>query len=87
MYIVNRGRLHVVADNGKTVLATLKPGKLIDTKSAFKYTAEPYVCDQHTVRSRCVDSFSQTVSIVLPLKAFKLRQVPQVQHSDKKTLK
>lgn len=26
MYIVNRGRLHVVADNGKTVLATLKPG-------------------------------------------------------------
>jgi CRP-like cAMP-binding protein len=26
MYIVNRGRLHVVGDNGKTVLATLKPG-------------------------------------------------------------
>eukprot|EP00106_Octopus_bimaculoides_P010316 XP_014777758.1 PREDICTED: cyclic nucleotide-gated cation channel alpha-3-like isoform X2 [Octopus bimaculoides] len=26
MYIVNRGRLQVVADNGKTVLATLKPG-------------------------------------------------------------
>ena len=26
MYIVNRGRLHVVANNGKTVLATLKPG-------------------------------------------------------------
>ncbi|BFZ06057.1 hypothetical protein BsWGS_09096 [Bradybaena similaris] len=26
MYIVNRGRLHVVADNGKTVLASLKPG-------------------------------------------------------------
>ncbi|CAG0883505.1 unnamed protein product [Cyprideis torosa] len=26
MYIVNRGRLQVVADDGKTVLATLKPG-------------------------------------------------------------
>ena len=26
MYIVNRGRLQVVADNGKTVLATLRPG-------------------------------------------------------------
>ncbi|XP_023933698.1 cyclic nucleotide-gated cation channel alpha-3 [Lingula anatina] len=26
MYIVNRGKLQVVADNGKTVLATLKPG-------------------------------------------------------------
>ncbi|CAH0391013.1 unnamed protein product [Bemisia tabaci] len=26
MYIVNRGRLQVVADNGKTVLATLKAG-------------------------------------------------------------
>ncbi|WAR27613.1 CNGA3-like protein [Mya arenaria] len=26
MYIVNRGKLHVVGDNGKTVLATLKPG-------------------------------------------------------------
>ena len=26
MYIVNRGRLQVVADNGKTILATLKPG-------------------------------------------------------------
>lgn len=26
MYIVNRGRLHVVGDNGKSVLATLKPG-------------------------------------------------------------
>ncbi|XP_052704712.1 uncharacterized protein LOC128180618 [Crassostrea angulata] len=26
MYIVNRGRLHVVGDNGKTVLATLKSG-------------------------------------------------------------
>lgn len=26
MYIVNRGRLQVVADNGRTVLATLKAG-------------------------------------------------------------
>ena len=26
MYIVNRGRLQVVAENGKTVLATLRPG-------------------------------------------------------------
>ncbi|XP_042235800.1 cyclic nucleotide-gated cation channel alpha-3-like [Homarus americanus] len=26
MYIVNRGKLHVVADNGKTMLATLKAG-------------------------------------------------------------
>lgn len=26
MYIVNRGRLQVVADNGKTVLATLRAG-------------------------------------------------------------
>ena len=26
MYIVNRGRLQVVADNGRTVLATLRPG-------------------------------------------------------------
>ncbi|CAF1111632.1 unnamed protein product, partial [Didymodactylos carnosus] len=26
MYIVNRGKLHVMADNGKTVLATLKAG-------------------------------------------------------------
>lgn len=26
MYIVNRGRLQVVNDNGKTVLATLRPG-------------------------------------------------------------
>lgn len=26
MYIVSRGRLQVVADNGKTVLATLRPG-------------------------------------------------------------
>jgi CRP-like cAMP-binding protein len=26
MYIVNRGRLQVVADDGKTVLATLKAG-------------------------------------------------------------
>ncbi|XP_021376567.1 cyclic nucleotide-gated channel rod photoreceptor subunit alpha-like [Mizuhopecten yessoensis] len=26
MYIVNRGKLHVVGDNGKSVLATLKPG-------------------------------------------------------------
>jgi cyclic nucleotide gated channel alpha 3 len=26
MYIVNRGRLQVVADNGKTVLAILKAG-------------------------------------------------------------
>lgn len=26
MYIVNRGKLQVVADNGKTVLATLKAG-------------------------------------------------------------
>ena len=26
MYVVNRGRLQVVADSGKTVLATLKPG-------------------------------------------------------------
>jgi hypothetical protein len=26
MYIVNRGKLHVVADNNKTVLATLKAG-------------------------------------------------------------
>ena len=28
MYIVNRGKLHVVADNNKTVLATLKAGRL-----------------------------------------------------------
>ncbi len=27
MYIVNRGKLHVMADNNKTVLATLKAGK------------------------------------------------------------
>ncbi|KAH9499818.1 hypothetical protein Btru_076704 [Bulinus truncatus] len=33
MYIVNRGRLHVVADNGKTVLATLKPGATVTTAS------------------------------------------------------
>lgn len=26
MYIVNRGRLQVVADNGKTVMASLKAG-------------------------------------------------------------
>lgn len=26
MYIVNRGKLQVVGDNGKTVLATLKAG-------------------------------------------------------------
>lgn len=26
MYIVNRGKLHVMADNNKTVLATLKAG-------------------------------------------------------------
>lgn len=26
MYIVNRGRLQVVGDNGRTVLATLKAG-------------------------------------------------------------
>jgi len=26
MYIVNRGRLQVVAENGRTVLATLRPG-------------------------------------------------------------
>jgi len=26
MYIVNRGRLQVVADNGRSVLATLRPG-------------------------------------------------------------
>ncbi len=26
MYIVSRGRLQVVADNGKTILATLRPG-------------------------------------------------------------
>ena len=26
MYIVNRGQLQVVADNGKTILATLRPG-------------------------------------------------------------
>jgi hypothetical protein len=28
MYIVNRGKLHVVADNNKTVLATLKAGRI-----------------------------------------------------------
>jgi len=27
MYIVNRGKLHVMADNNKTVLATLKAGR------------------------------------------------------------
>jgi hypothetical protein len=33
MYIVNRGRLHVVADNGKTVLSSLKPGSYDETRS------------------------------------------------------
>jgi CRP-like cAMP-binding protein len=31
MYIVNRGKLHVMADNHKTVLATLKAGEAIDS--------------------------------------------------------
>ena len=37
MYIVNRGKLHVMADNNKTVLATLKAGmktlRLIQNKT------------------------------------------------------
>jgi signal-transduction protein with cAMP-binding, CBS, and nucleotidyltransferase domain len=33
MYIVNRGKLHVMADNNKTVLATLKAGKRSGTIS------------------------------------------------------
>jgi len=41
MYIVNRGKLHVMADNNKTVLATLKAGRdkffvVLKTKNIFE---------------------------------------------------
>ena len=42
MYIVNRGRLHVVADNGKTVLATLKPGKYLPGFFFIQCRISPY---------------------------------------------
>ena len=35
MYIVNRGKLHVVADNNRTVLATLKAGRLAVSIDSF----------------------------------------------------
>ena len=35
MYIVNRGKLHVVGDNNKTVLATLKAGIILKKNIYF----------------------------------------------------
>ena len=37
MYIVNRGKLHVMADNNKTVLATLKAGREAREKKKKKF--------------------------------------------------
>ncbi|XP_048269959.1 cyclic nucleotide-gated cation channel alpha-3 isoform X13 [Bombus terrestris] len=45
MYIVNRGRLQVVADNGKTVLATLKAGS---------YFGEISILNMRTAGKECV---------------------------------
>ena len=40
MYIVNRGRLQVVADNGRTVLATLRPGSYFGEISILNMGSE-----------------------------------------------
>ena len=49
MYIVNRGRLQVVADNGRTVLATLKAGSyfgeisILNMGTAGKYCTVTFI--------------------------------------------
>ena len=40
MYIVNRGKLHVMADNNRTVLATLKAGKETNDRVSSLTTSE-----------------------------------------------
>lgn len=50
MYIVNRGRLQVVADDGKTVLATLKPGSYFGEISILNMgTAGEPKCKRETL--------------------------------------
>ncbi|XP_044728867.1 uncharacterized protein LOC123292320 isoform X2 [Chrysoperla carnea] len=55
MYIVNRGRLQVVADNGKTVLATLKAGSYFGEISILNMgTAGKHLGNRRTASVRSV---------------------------------
>ena len=49
MYIVNRGKLHVMADNYKTVLATLKAGQSKENEQQRRISLSRFVLrgDQH----------------------------------------
>lgn len=52
MYIVNRGRLQVVADNGKTVLATLKAGSYFGEISILNMGTAGKECGKYSKRTR-----------------------------------
>lgn len=52
MYIVNRGRLQVVADNGKTVLATLKAGSYFGEISILNMRTAGKECGKYSKRTR-----------------------------------
>lgn len=52
MYIVNRGRLQVVADNGKTVLATLKPGSYFGEISILNMGTAGKECGKYSKQTR-----------------------------------
>lgn len=55
MYIVNRGRLQVVADNGKTVLATLKAGSYFGEISILNMGTAGKECGKYSKRSGPTD--------------------------------
>ncbi|KAH0564310.1 hypothetical protein KQX54_011358 [Cotesia glomerata] len=52
MYIVNRGRLQVVADNGKTVLATLKAGSYFGEISILNMGTAGKECGKYSKQPR-----------------------------------
>lgn len=52
MYIVNRGRLQVVTDDGKTVLATLKAGSYFGEISILNMRTAGKECGKYSKRTR-----------------------------------
>ena len=52
MYIVNRGRLQVVADNGKTVLATLKAGSYFGEISILNMGTAGKECGKYSKQTQ-----------------------------------
>ncbi len=67
MYIVNRGRLQVVADNGRTVLATLKAGSYFGEISILNMGTAG-VCGAN----KCVDKANSLVASKFWIRAEKL---------------